>query len=56
MGAKGPASFHVDGKLSIVVSVWFCVSGVFKKILFMSDTEREAETQAEGEAGSMLGA
>ena len=32
---------------------------IFKKdfiYLFMKDTEREAETQAEGEAGSMQGA
>ena len=30
---------------------------IFKRFyLFMRDTEREAETQAEGEAGSMPGA
>ena len=37
----------------------YMVTAIFKNdfiYLFMRDTEREAETQAEGEAGSMQGA
>ena len=45
-------------KLTIITSIWLLLKKKYFIYLFMRDTEseREAETQAEGEAGSIQGA
>ena len=62
---KANLSEGMNGKISYLSPFWkirLFKTGVisflnnFLKILFMRDREREAETQAEGEAGSMQGA
>ena len=54
-GKRGPFHFAVGGSWSFKTSCFFFFLQDFI-YLFMRDTQREAETQGEGEAGSLQGA